>query len=80
MLTQQCVFKTLVVLQRIKMEYQKLANLLDNEINQPFKFRTKNWVAIDDESRGQQILVMALDLKVQCYDLIYVIMQMHIYL
>ena len=35
------------------MEYQKIANLLDyNKSNQPSKFRTKNWVEIDDESRG----------------------------
>ena len=34
------------------MEYQKIANLLDNETNQPSKFRTRNWVEIDDESRG----------------------------
>ena len=34
------------------MEYQKIANLLDNESNQPSKFRTKNWVEINDESRG----------------------------
>ena len=35
------------------MEYQKIANLLDdNKSNQPSKFRTKNWVQINDESRG----------------------------
>ena len=34
------------------MEYQKIANLLDNALNQPSKFRTKNWVEITDESRG----------------------------
>ena len=35
------------------MEYQKIANLLDdNKSNQPSKFRTKNWVGINDESRG----------------------------
>ena len=35
------------------MEYQKIANLLDyNKSNQPSQFRTKNWVEIDDESRG----------------------------
>ena len=34
------------------MNYQKLANLLDNESNQPSKFRIKNWVEINDESRG----------------------------
>ena len=35
------------------MEYQKIANLLDdNKSNKPFKFKTKNWVEINDESRG----------------------------
>ena len=34
------------------MEYQKLANLLDSTSNQPSKFRTRNWVEINDESRG----------------------------
>ena len=34
------------------MEYQKITNLLDNESNQPSKFKTKNWVEINDESRG----------------------------
>ena len=35
------------------MEYQKIANLLDdNKLNQPSKFKTKNWVEINDESRG----------------------------
>ena len=34
------------------MEYQKVANLLDDASNQPSKFRTKNWVEIDVESRG----------------------------
>ena len=35
------------------MEYQKIANLLDNETsNQPSRFRTKNWVKTNDESRG----------------------------
>ena len=34
------------------MEYQKIANLLDNETNQPSKFRTRNWIEINEESRG----------------------------
>ena len=34
------------------MQYQKIANLLDNASNQPFKFRTRNWVETNDESRG----------------------------
>ena len=34
------------------MEYQERTNLLDNEPNQPTKFRTKNWVEINDDARG----------------------------
>ena len=34
------------------MEYQKIVNLLENASNQPSKFRTRNWVKINDESRG----------------------------
>ena len=34
------------------MEYQKIANLIDDASNQPSKFRTKNWVEINDELRG----------------------------
>ena len=34
------------------MEYQKTINLLDNTPNQPSKFRPKNWVEINDDSRG----------------------------
>ena len=34
------------------MEYQKMKNLIDDTSNQPSKFRTKNWVEINDESRG----------------------------
>ena len=31
------------------MEYKKIRNLLDNTTNQPSKFRTRNWVKINDE-------------------------------
>ena len=35
------------------MEYQKIANLLENKAsNQPSKFRTKNWAEINDDSRA----------------------------
>ena len=34
------------------MEYQKITNLLNDESNQPSKFRTKNRVEINDEPRG----------------------------
>ena len=33
------------------MEYQKIANVIDHGSNQLFKFRAKNWVQINDESR-----------------------------
>ena len=33
------------------MEYQKIINLLDNTPDQPSKFRTKNWVEINGESK-----------------------------
>ena len=36
----------------IIMEYQEIANLLNDASNQPSKFRTRNWVEINDESRG----------------------------
>ena len=34
------------------MEYQKIANLLDDASNKTSKFKTKNWVEINDDSRG----------------------------
>ena len=34
------------------MDYQKIINLLDNTPNQPCKFRTKNRIEINDQSRG----------------------------
>ena len=33
------------------MEYQKIANLLDDALKQPSKFKT-NWVEVNDKSRG----------------------------
>ena len=34
------------------MEYQKIANLIDDTSNKPSKFRIKNWIEINYESRG----------------------------
>ena len=34
------------------MEYQKIKKLLGNTPNQLSKFKTKNWVEINDESHG----------------------------
>ena len=33
------------------MEYQKIANLLDDASNKTSKFKTKNWVEINGDSR-----------------------------
>ena len=34
------------------MEYQKIANLLNDELNKPSKFRTRNWAEINEDARG----------------------------
>ena len=34
------------------MEYEKITNLLDSASNKPSKFRTKNWIEINDDIRG----------------------------
>ena len=34
------------------MEYQKIANLIDDTSDSPSKFRTRKWVEMNDESRG----------------------------
>ena len=34
------------------MEYQKIINLLDSTLNQSTKFRTRNWVEINDDPCG----------------------------
>ena len=46
------------------MKYQKIANLLDNTSNQPSKFRTKNWVEINDESRGTYSVNRQINFKI----------------
>ena len=35
----------------IIMEYQKIANLLNNATNKSFKFRRRSWVEINDDIR-----------------------------
>ena len=34
------------------MQYQKIANFLDSASNKPSKFKTRNWVEINDDIRG----------------------------
>ena len=47
------------------MEYQKIANLLDSTSKQPCKFRTKNPVEVNDESRGTYSVNRQTNLKHQ---------------
>ena len=35
------------------MEYEKIINLLDNTPDEPPKFKTRDWVQINDESRAK---------------------------
>ena len=49
------------------MEYQKIANLIgDDASNQPSKFRTRNWIEINDESRGAYNVNSQIKFKPQC--------------
>ena len=41
------------------MENQKIINLLDNTTNHQSKFRTRNWIGINDED----MIIVTLDLK-----------------
>ena len=34
------------------MKYEKINNFLENTLNQLSKFRTNNWIEINDQSRG----------------------------
>ena len=34
------------------MKYHQITNFLDSKPNQPSKFKTKNWVIINDDSHG----------------------------
>ena len=60
------------------MECQKILNLLDHTVNQPFKFRTRNWVEIKNES-GWKYDNSNSKFKTSMI-MIYVIIMMHTYL
>ena len=62
------------------MEYQKIANLLDSASNKPSKFRTKNWVEINDESRGGYTTGSDIKFKTTMLRFSSVIMLIHTYL
>ena len=45
------------------MEYQKTINFLDNTQNESPKFRTRNWVEINDELRGTRNVIKQIKFK-----------------
>ena len=62
------------------MEYQKIINLLENTPNQLRKFRTKNWVEVNDESRGTYNVNSQIKFKTSMLRSILCDYRMHIYL
>ena len=45
------------------MQYEEMVNFLDKKLNQPSKFRTENWVEINDNVRGTYNLNSQVKLK-----------------
>ena len=63
------------------MEYQKIINLLDDTTyNRPSKFRIRNWVEINDESRETYNDNSYIKFKTSMIRSNYVIMVMHTYM
>ena len=62
------------------MEYQKIANLIDDTSDQPSKFRTRNWVEINDESRGTYSVNSQIKFKTTMLKSSCVITAMYIFL
>ena len=60
------------------MQYQTIINLLDNHYS-PSRFKTKNWVNINEDRRGAYDKKI-LSLRLQCWTQFYVVIVMHIYL
>ena len=61
------------------MKYQKIINFLDNKPNQTTKFRTKNCVEINEESRGMYNKNNQIRSKTSKLRSAFVITVMHIY-
>ena len=58
------------------MEYKKIINLLDDRTNQPSKFKTRNLVEINDESK-ESMIILTLDLKRPRQGQFFMIIVMH---
>ena len=48
------------------MGYQKIINLLDNTNNQPSKFKTKNWVDLNDDAFEHTAQTIKSKARLQC--------------
>ena len=58
------------------MEYQKIIDLLDNTPNQSSKFRTKNWIQINDDlphiaTSVKLNLKLQIVLYISCHNIIF---------
>ena len=62
------------------MEYEKMTNFLDNATNKPSKFRTKNMVEINDDSRWNHNTNSQIKFKTSMQSPFHVVIVMHIYL
>ena len=60
------------------MEYQKILNLIDDASNQHSIFKTKNWVEINNKSRGRYNDNNQIKFKTAMLRSSYVIIVMHI--
>ena len=61
------------------MEYQKIISRLHDTTNQPFEFITRNWVEINDDSKGRYDNSNII-FKTSMIRQIYVIIVIHMYL
>ena len=68
-----------ILYQIFKIYDQFYETVTDKTLNHPCKFRAKNWVEINNDSRERIIPIVKINLKLQCYCQIYVITVMHIH-
>ena len=62
------------------MKYQKIINFLDNTLNEPSNFATKNGFEINDDASGTYNTNSQNKFKTQCQSQVYVIIVIHTYL
>ena len=62
------------------MDYHKIVNFLNDESNKPFKFKTRNWVEINDDTKSAYSPNKQIRFKTIMLRSSYGITVMHIYL